>query len=429
MTDEEEENMSVDSLQTDSVQGTVPRDRYRSSQLEFLDVSKFNILATVILPAFNEVIALPKVLDEIFLVVDNRYEVIVVDDGSTDETATVAASYPCHLIRHESNCGKGSAVQTGLRYAHGQYIVIMDADATYPASAIPKIVKALESNDMVRCIRQRDINMPKVNQVGNHLFDWLLTRIVGLEGGDHLSGLYGLQRRILEQMKIESDGFDLETEISFKANTRGMKIATFPITYQPRLGEKKLHPFRDGTYILNRILLLILVYNPTMVFVVPGLLIMALAIIGAVVLSETPVITPYFGLDIHSFILAALGVLGGFQLVVFGIAASLYAVEVGYKPRRWLSVLSSAPVRLGASAIGLILAFFEFFHIASMVVGWLYQGAGAFTNTREVVSAATIMVGSMQLLSAALFISIFAGRIDRKQRKNVVSNENLRRQA
>jgi glycosyltransferase involved in cell wall biosynthesis len=417
--------MSVGNLRTHSIQESVSVDNLRDGQLEFPGVSKYNILTTVLLPAFNEAMALPKVLDEIFQIVDERYEVIVVDDGSTDDTAIIAASYPCRLIRHDSNCGKGAAVRTGLRYAHGQYIIIMDADATYPASAVPKIVKALETHDMVRCIRQRDNdNMPKVNQIGNRLFDWLLTRIIGLDGGDHLSGMYGLQRRILEQMEIESEGFDLETEISFKANTRKIKITTFSITYESRLGEKKLRPFLDGTRILNRILLMILVYNPTMVFVVPGLLILGLAIIGAVVLSENPLITPYFGLDVHSFILATLGMLGGFQLVIFGIAASLYSVEVGYKPRAWLAGVSSAPVRLGASAIGLILVLYEFLHVLSMAGGWISQGGGEFTSTRELVSAATVLVGGMQLLSAALFISIFAGRIDRKQKKAHVLIEN-----
>ncbi len=418
--------MSVGKLGPHSIQESVRADIHHAGQLEITDVTKFDILATVILPAFNEAIALPKVLDEIFQIVDERYEVIVVDDGSTDDTALIAASYPCHIIQHDSNCGKGAAVCTGLRYAHGQYIVIMDADATYPASAIPKIIKALYSNDMVRCIRKRDDeNMPKINQVGNRLFDWLLTKIVGLDGGEHLSGMYGLRRRIMEQMEIESDGFDLETEISFKARMRGIKIASFPVAYQSRLGKKKLRPFLDGTHILNRILLLFLVHNPTMMFIVPGLSILVLAIIGAIVLSETPLITPYFGLDVHSFILAALGVLGGFQLVVFGIAASLYAVEVGYKPSQWLARVSSAPVRLGASAIGLILAFFAFLHIAIMTGRWFYQGAGAFTNTRELVSSATIMVGGTQLLSAALFISIFSGRINRKQKKTRRDFDNL----
>ena len=417
--------MSIDGLRTNSVQKPVSIDDHRDDQLEFPGVSTSNVLTTIILPAFNEALALPKVLDEIFHIVDEQYEVIVIDDGSTDDTAIVAASYPCRLIQHDSNCGKGSAVSTGLRYARGEYIVIMDADATYPASAIPDIVKALNTHDMVRCIRHKDNkNMPKVNQIGNQLFDWLLTRIIGLGGGDHLSGMYGLRRLTMEQMEIVSDGFDLETEISFKASKKGIKITSFPVSYHSRLGEKKLRPFHDGTQILNRILLMLLVYNPIMMFIVPGLLIFSISIIGAIILSETTLITPYFGLDVHSFILATLGVLGGFQLIIFGTAASLYAVEVGLKAKPWLTAVSSAPVRLSASAIGLILALYEFFHIILIAGDWIYQGAGAFTNTRELVSAATILVGGMQLLSAALFISIFAGRIEQNKRKTRVVIKN-----
>lgn len=414
-TDWFKENMSADNPRGNDTQDLVGLDNHQDDESNFSGLSESNKLTTIILPAYNEAIALPKVLDEIFLIVDDRYEIIVVDDGSTDNTAMIAASYPCRLIQHKVNCGKGAAVRTGLRYAHGQYIIIMDADATYPSTAIPKIVKSLETYDMVRCTRQSDNDsMPKINQIGNRLFNWLFAKVIGLDGTDHLSGLYGIQRRIFEQMDVESDGFDLETEISFKANSRRFKIATFPVPYQSRLGEKKLRPFRDGTYILNRMLLMVLVYNPTMIFVVPGLVIFVLAVIGAVVLSENPLITPYFGLDVHSFILATLGILGGFQLVVFGIAASLYSVEVGYKPSRWLSIISSAPVRLGVSTVGLVLIIYEFLHILILAGDWYAQGAGAFNNTRELVSAAAILVGGMQLLSAALFISIFAGRLKNK---------------
>ena len=92
-------------------------------------------LVSVILPAYNEADALPKVLDEFLLQIDRNYEIIVVDDGSTDETSQVVTRYPFRLIKHSSNLGKGAAVRTGIEAARGDYIVVMDADASYPASA------------------------------------------------------------------------------------------------------------------------------------------------------------------------------------------------------------------------------------------------------------------------------------------------------
>src|SRR5436190_480398 len=113
-----------------------------------------NITTTLILPAHNEGRALPHVLSELQSLLTEHYEIIVVDDGSTDETARVAQKYSCRLIRHKSRRGKGVAIRTGIAHANGQYLVIMDADATYPATEIPRIVGLLAENDLVRCARQ-----------------------------------------------------------------------------------------------------------------------------------------------------------------------------------------------------------------------------------------------------------------------------------
>src|SRR5579872_6061221 len=90
------------------------------------------VIATIILPAYNEEAALPAVLHGLFEVVDARYEVIVVDDASSDATAAIAGQYPCRLLRHAHNQGKGAAVRTGLSAARGRFVIIMDADNTYP---------------------------------------------------------------------------------------------------------------------------------------------------------------------------------------------------------------------------------------------------------------------------------------------------------
>lgn len=379
------------------------------------DVRSEEVLASVMLPAYNEESALPIVLDDLFAVVDDRFEILVINDGSTDGTVAIAQRYPCRVISHETNQGKGSAVRTGLAYARGQYVIIMDADATYPADAVPAVVEALEENDMVRCIRRDGgDSMPFVNQVGNRIFDFLLSRIHGLEGSDYLSGLYGLHREVLLDMDLEANGFDLEVEIGIKARSRGLSTATMPIVYKERIGEKKLHAWRDGWHILSKVLFMLLMYNPVLTFIGPGLAVMLAAVVGAVVLSERGLVTPYFGLGVHSFILATLGTLAGFQLVVFGLAAKLYGVEIGCRPDPWLVRISSVRVRMGAAGIGLLLALAGVTWIASMGFEWLAQGAGDFEGTRQLVMATTVSVGGMQLTSAALFVSIFAARIQRQ---------------
>jgi Glycosyltransferases involved in cell wall biogenesis len=88
---------------------------------------------TIIVPAYKEEEGLPIVLGGIFKILDDSYEVIVVDDGSTDGTSEVASQFPCRVIRQEVNRGKGEALKTGFRLARGENIISMDADDTYPA--------------------------------------------------------------------------------------------------------------------------------------------------------------------------------------------------------------------------------------------------------------------------------------------------------
>ena len=248
------------------------------------------VKATVLLPAYNEQEALPQVLSELEAVLDTESEILVVDDGSTDATSDVASRYRCRVIRHDSNYGKGAAIQTGVAHARGEKVVIMDADATYPASAVPRIISLLDDNDLVRCVRERGKDeMPGVNRLGNQVFDRLLSFAHGLEGVDQLSGLYGIRREVLLRLNLESQGFDVEAELWVKAHANGLRSAGFPIRYQPRIGEKKLRPLHDGLRILSRVLVLLIIYNPLRVFVVPGLAVFGFSLAGAVAESADAV--------------------------------------------------------------------------------------------------------------------------------------------
>lgn len=378
------------------------------------------MVVSVILPAYNEAPALPMVLRDVLASLRGvgQHEVIVVDDASTDDTAHIASGFPCRLIQHQKNKGKGAALSTGFRAARGRYVIVMDADATYPASAIPQMISLLSQHDLVRGIRKSNgESMPLVNRVGNVIFDTLLTRVLGLGGSDPLSGFYGMRREVWQRMDLESAGFDIEVEIGIKARSCGLRIATLPIIYQPRLGEKKLNAWQDGWRILSRIMGMALLHNPALTFVLPGLCVMGVALIMALILREGPLITPYLGLSINSFILAALGTLAGFQLIVFGVAAQLYAVEAGYQPRRWLMWLSSRRARMSAAAAGVFLAFAGLIAIGRLTLGWTIAGARDFNQTKTLVLAAAGLVWGLQVVSGALFLSIFAGRLDKMKQQ------------
>jgi hypothetical protein len=371
-----------------------------------------SVRTTVVLPAFNEGAALPHVLDELAEYLDLSYEVLVVDDGSTDDTADVAARYPVRLVQHASNRGKGVAIRTGITEARGENVVIMDADATYPVPAIKDMVELLDDHDLVRGVRESEPeSMPFVNRVGNSLFNKLLAISHGLEGADQLTGLYAMRRSEAVKLGTEARGFDIETEIGIKAKARGLREAEIPISYLPRVGEKKLSPWKDGLRILGRVIVLLLIYNPTLTFIVPGLILMAITVTGAVVLSDGPVQTSYLGLNIHTFIVAALGVLAAFQLVIFGVAAALYGVEAGQQPPHWLRRVISVRFRLAVGLLGLVLMLGSLGKLTQLTIQW--AGNNVFTDTRGLVLTTSFLVLGLQVISAVLFISIFSGRLSR----------------
>lgn len=370
------------------------------------------IRTTVVLPAYNEGAALPHVLDELGDYLDDSYEVLVVDDGSSDDTASVAERYPVRLVRHPINRGKGVAIRTGIAEAQGENVVIMDADATYPVPAIKELVELLEDHDLVRGIRESEPeSMPLVNRFGNWLFNKLLAISHGLEGADHLTGLYAIRRTEAVNLGTEARGFDIETEIGIKAKARGLREAEIPISYLPRVGEKKLSPWKDGLRILGRVIVLLLIYNPTLTFIVPGLVLMAISITGAIALSNGPAHTFFLGLDIHSFIVAALGVLAAFQLAIFGVAAALYGVEAGKPPPWWLLRVISVRFRVVVGMLGLLLMAGSLAKLIQLTVKW--AGDNPFTDTRALVLSTSFLVLGLQIISAVLFISIFSGRISR----------------
>ena len=365
---------------------------------------------SVVLPAFNEEQALPTVVGNIRRWARDA-EIIVVDDGSQDATAQIAHDLDCVLVRHDHNRGKGTAIRSGLARSHGDKIIVMDADATYPASAIPSMVELLEDHDFVRADRQiDDSNTPYVNRVGNRALGATLRTLHGLGPGDHLSGLYGFRAGALEDLATEATGFDIEVEIGIKVKERGLSVAVLPIEYLPRIGDKKLSPLNDGARILGRILRLMLIYRPLLLFGFPGLILATTSLVAAIALSGGPIITGYLGLDIHTFIVSALGILAGFQLMVFGIAGAVYRQHVGFRASPVLDAVTSPTARTVAAIIGGLLTIFCGVWLAVTIIGWIVAGGPVFTATRSLVFTATGAVFGLQLLSASLFVTLLSDR-------------------
>lgn len=200
----------------------------------------------VVVPAHNEEDGLPVVLEDLFKCIEDGCEVIVIDDGSTDRTAQVASRFPCRLVRHEMNRGKGEALITGIRCARGANVISIDADGTYPAELVPLIAHALQFYDMV--IGSRVLgkeNIPPFNRFGNVVLRTLIRRVYGFGPQDPLTGLWGIRKCYAERI-LPTVRFAPDAEMDIKAARMKLRMLDLPITYKPRIGETKLDPLRGG---------------------------------------------------------------------------------------------------------------------------------------------------------------------------------------
>jgi glycosyltransferase involved in cell wall biosynthesis len=205
------------------------------------------VLNTIIIPAWREEKGLPIVLNKVLNIIDQTYEIIVVDDGSDDGTSQVASQFPCRVIRHEVNKGKGEAIKTGIKEASGENVIWVDADDSYPPELIPEIAESLRSYDIVVCSRRRGLkNMPLFNQFGNWIFRTMIKTIYGFKPYDPCSGLWGAKKSKLMMMRLSAERFAIEPEIAMKGSRMKLRMLDIPIEYRVRVGETKLNGIKVG---------------------------------------------------------------------------------------------------------------------------------------------------------------------------------------
>ena len=375
----------------------------------FTELDATTIDATVIIPAYNEEEGLPlslKALEEALDGEAESFELMVVDDGSSDGTADVADRFSCRLVRHKVNMGKGAAIVTGVRHARGRKIIFIDADNTYPATEVPKVSRELDEADMVLTARTRS-NIPGLNMIGNRMISGLIRLLSGFRGSDPLTGLYGLRRELLERIDVESRGFAVEAEIVVKASQMGARIREIPIEYNKRAGHSKLKPFADGVKIVRTILGLIVLYNPLLVFFVPGavLFLMGLALAALTYGGQFNVMG--VGLDLHSFIFGVMSLMAGFQLIINGVVIDMYAIRHKLKMDDPVARAFSPKVIKALLATGVLSFLLGAVLSLASVWSWGVEGFGAYLDTRKVISALFFTFFGLQAVFSSLISLVF----------------------
>jgi dolichol-phosphate mannosyltransferase len=216
----------------------------------------------VLMAALNEEEGIGPTIAELQQHLDNP-RVLVVDGRSKDRTADIAKSLGVHVIYQEGK-GKGDAIAHALKHVHEDfdYVVFTDADYTYPAEFLPRMIEILEENPQVGMVCGNRFNshfhlddaMHNMFYLGNRLLAFTHNMLNGVDMRDPLTGLRVVRWKILKDWEPKSDNFDIEVELNHHVERQGYGIVEIPIPYRPRLGEKKLK-LRHGFTILKRILL------------------------------------------------------------------------------------------------------------------------------------------------------------------------------
>jgi len=219
-------------------------------------------LVLAIIAALNEEEGIGPTLVEINDFLD-RPLCLVVDGQSVDGTVKVAEAMGAQVM-FQKGSGKGDAIATAIEHANGlnvEYVVFIDADFTYPAEYLPKMIRILEENPDVGMVCGNRFNahlhlgkMHNVLYTGNRTIAFIHNKLNGVQMHDPLTGLRVVRWKILKDWKPKSKGFDLEVELNHYVGRKGCRIVEIPIHYRPRLGEKKLK-IKHGFAILKRILL------------------------------------------------------------------------------------------------------------------------------------------------------------------------------
>jgi dolichol-phosphate hexosyltransferase len=209
---------------------------------------------SVVLPALNEEEAIGKVIDEIPVkeleAKGYQTEIIVVDNGSTDKTAEIAAALGAKVIS-ESNRGKGRAIRTGFGAVTGEFVFMLDSDFTYPAGYIPQMVDLLEGGyDVVLGSRLKGSvehgAMKQLNLMGNHMLAFLANLLYGTRVSDLCTGFWGFKSEVVRSLNLDAIGFELEANMLIEVAKQGHSVGEVPILYRRRATPSKLGSIRAG---------------------------------------------------------------------------------------------------------------------------------------------------------------------------------------
>ena len=242
---------------------------------------------SIVIPAYNEELAVRETVVELrrlFEVTDITAEIIVVDDGSTDNTAKQAKAAGARVIQHRSNRGYGASLKTGIIAASNNTIAITDADGTYPAKYLPEMLAELEHADMIVGSRTgADVHIPLSRRPAKWFLRVMANYVSNTKIPDLNSGLRVFRRDVaMQYFAILSDQFSFTTTITLALLCDKYAVVYLPIDYRKRQGKSKIVPWDAGSFAIL-ILRVAMLFRPLRVFIPLAVVCIAYGVIKATV--------------------------------------------------------------------------------------------------------------------------------------------------
>ena len=222
---------------------------------------------SVVIPAYNESGAIAAVVGRLHAAASWQ-EIIVVDDGSTDDTAAQAAAAGARVVRHPYNKGNGAAVKTGIRHASGEWLLIIDGDGQHDGSDAVRLVGALGTYDLVVGARSAKTHATLARRLGNGVLNRLAGYLANRHIPDLTSGFRAARRDyLLEWLHLLPNGFSTPTTTTLAFLRAGYSVRFEPIEARPRTGQSKIRLARDGPSFFLILVKVITIFSPLKIFV------------------------------------------------------------------------------------------------------------------------------------------------------------------
>ena len=279
--------------------------------------------ATIIIPAYNESMGIKDTLVELQGYLKEEYEILVVDDGSTDNTFEIVneligeGNTNIRCMRHRKNRGYGSAIVTGCRNAEGNIIAWYDADGQHRPEDVVSILNKMESEDLDYCIgiRTADSHCDKSRVFGKTILKWIVNILAKEPMGDFNSGMRAFKKDILmKYLSLLPKRFGASTVTTFIMQEANYVGAEIPILVRKRVGKSTVKQFRDGMMTLELIINIIILFRPKEIFGTIGVL----AILAGAIYGIASALIEGLGVPVLASIIIGLGV----QILFYGVISS-----------------------------------------------------------------------------------------------------------